>query len=216
VPLSAEQIQGLGVALNEADWHDLTIDAPAASVDVLLTVLARDESGAETVDPRRTLRLSGCARVAASYRAGTWDDAAAPVVPLDVEGLDRLLRRHGGGPVYGWEFVDSPRGDRDFHGWEHRLSLDLVLPGPGGHSLSLFQDLGGVHHLDLRVWFADVSVLDGAGDRLDLDTFIAAGRRWWEAMYAGERSDRAPSIAALQPGPRPRRGLRGLFRRTPG
>ena len=210
MPLSAEQVQGLGVALNEADWHDLTVDAPAATVDALLTVLARDEAGAEVADPRRTLRLRGCARLAASYRAGTWDDPAAPVIPLDVEGLDRLLRRHGGGPVYGWEFVDSARG---FRGWESRLSLDLVMSGPGGHTLSLFQDLGGVHHLDLMVWFAEVSVLDGRGDRLDLDAFIAAGRRWWEAMYAGERSDLAPSITALEPAPA-RRGLRGLFRRT--
>jgi hypothetical protein len=210
LPLTAEQIDGLGVALNEADWHDLTIDEPAAAVDVLLTVLARDETGAEVADPRRTLRLTGCARLAASYRAGRWDDAAAPVIPLDVEGLDRLLRRHGGGPVYGWEFVDSPRGFRD---WERRLSLDLVLGGAGGHTLALFQDLGGVHHLDLMVWFADVSVLDGAGARLDLDAFIADARRWWAAMYAGERSDLAPSITALAPEPRRRRWT--LFRRTP-
>ena len=209
--LSAEQIQGLGVALNEADWHDLTIDEPAASVDVLLTVLARDEAGDEVPDPRRTLRLTGCSRLAASYRAGTWDDPAAPVIALDVEGLDRLLRRHGGGPVYGWEFVDSARSEHGFRGWEHRLSLDLVMPGRGGHSLSLFQDLGGVHHLDLMVWFADVSVLDGAGDRLDLDAFIEGGRRWWEAMYAGERSDRAPSIVPVAPV----RKRRGWFRRTP-
>jgi hypothetical protein len=134
---------------------------------VLLTVLARDEAGAETPDPRRTLRLTGCSRLAASYRAGTWDDSAAPVIPLDV----------------------------------------------GGHHLTLFQDLGGVHHLDLRVWFADVSVVDGAGHEVDLDAFIADGVRWWEAMYADERSDRAPSIVGLAP--EPRRRWRGWFRRTP-
>jgi hypothetical protein len=180
---------------------------------VLLTVLARDEAGAETPDPRRTLRLTGCSRLAASYRAGTWDDSAAPVIPLDVEGLDRLLRRHGGGPVYGWEFVDSPSSERSFRDWERRLSLDLSMTGAGGHHLTLFQDLGGVHHLDLRVWFADVSVVDGAGHELDLDAFIADGVRWWEAMYAGERSDRAPSIVGLAP--EPRRRWRGWFRRTP-
>ncbi len=180
---------------------------------MLLTVLARDEGGAETSDPRRTLRLGGCSRLAASYRAGTWDDPAAPVIPLDLEGLDRLLRRHGGGPVYGWDFVDSPRSERDFRSWAQRLSLDLTMPGPGGHHLTLFQDLGGVHHLDLRVWFSEVSVLDGDGRRLDLDAFIAGGRRWWEAMYAGERSDLAPSIVAAAPEPARRRWT--LFRRTP-
>ena len=58
-----------------------------------------------------------------------------------------------------------------------------------------------MHHLDVRVWFADVSVLDGSGRRLDLDEFIAGGVRWWEAMYAGERSDLAPSIVAAAPEP---------------
>ncbi len=136
------------------------------------------------------------------------------MLPLDLEGLDRLLRRHGGGPVYGWEFVDSPRSEREFRSWERRLSLDLSMSGPGGHHLTLFQDLGGVHHLDVRVWFEDVSVLDGSGRGLDLDVFIAGGVRWWEAMYAGERSDLAPSIvAAASESARRRRWT--LFRRTP-
>ena len=144
---------------------------------MLLTVLARDDDGAETTDPRRTLRLTGVSRLVASYRAGTWDDAAAPVIELDLDGLDRLLRRHGGGPVYGWEFVDT---DRTLRSWQHRLSLDLSMSGAGGHTLTLFQDLGGVHHLDLCVWFAGISVLDGGGRRLDLDAFIAGGVRWWD------------------------------------
>jgi hypothetical protein len=187
------------------------MDPAGAVVDVLLTVLSRDESGSETSDPRRTLRLGGVSRVAASYRAGSWDDPHASVLPLDPEGLARLLSRHGGGPVYGWEFVDVSRGFRE---WEHRLSLDVSLPGAGGHHLTLFQDLGGVLHLDLRVWFADISVLDGRGRRLDLDAFIAGGRRWWDAMYAGERSDLAPSIVATA-AERPSRRWRTWFRRTP-
>ncbi len=57
-----------------------------------------------------------------------------------------------------------------------------------------------MHHLDVRVWFADLSVLDGSGRRLDLDEFIAGGVRWWDAMYAGERSDLAPGIVAAAAG----------------
>ena len=89
------------------------------------------------------------------------------------------------------------------------------MSGRGGHHLTLFQDLGGVHHLDLRVWFTDVSVLDGAGRRLDLDAFIAGGVRWWEAMYAGERSDLAPSIVAAAPEPVAAAAGGTRFRRTP-
>jgi hypothetical protein len=164
-------------------------------VDVLLTVLSRDEGGAETADPRRTLRLSGVSRLVASYRAGSWDDAEAAVLPLDADGLRELLRRNGGTPIYGWEFVDND--DRTWPDWRQRLSLDVALAGTGGHHLTLFQDLQGKAHLDLRAWFTDLSVLDGSGGRLDLDAFIAAGVRWWDAMYAGARSDLAPGIVKL-------------------
>jgi len=166
-------------------------------VDILLTVLSRDETGEETSDPRRTLRLSGVSRLVASYRAGHWDDPEAEVLPLDVDGLRELLRRNGGTPIYGWEFVDND--GRSWPDWRRRLSLDLALAGTGGHHLTLFQDLQGKAHLDFRVWFSDLSVLDGTGGRLDLDGFIAAGVRWWDAMYAGAPSNLAPGIVSGAP-----------------
>ena len=177
-------------------------------------MLAREPSGHETPDPRRTLRLSGVSRVVASCRTGHWDDEDAPVLPLDTDGLRELLRRSGGTPVYGWEFVDA---EGSWATWRQRLSLDLALGGAGGHHLTLFQDLQGKAHLDLRVWFTDLAVLAATG-RLDLDDFIAAGVRWWDAMYAGERSDLAPGIAALRPDePRPPQPhWWDRFRRTPG
>jgi hypothetical protein len=190
----------------------VTVDEPGSSVDVLLTVLSRDDAGAEVDDPRRTLRLTGVSRLVASCRAGRWDDPAAAALPMDVDGLRDLLRRSGGTPIYGWQFVDDH--DRSWPDWRQRLSLDVVLSGTGGHHLTLFQDLQGKAHLDFRVWFTDVSVLDGAGGRLDLDAFIAGGVRWWDAMYAGARSDLAPGIATLAPSaPKPHWWDR--FRRTP-
>ena len=212
MPLTPEQVDGLGIALNEASWHDLSIDQPARSVSALMTVLARDAAGAEALDPRRTLRFTGVSRVVASYRAGPWDDAAAPALPLDADGLHELLRRSGGTPVYGWEFVDAD--DRSWPDWRTRLSLDLTLGGPGGHHVTLFQDLQGKAHLDLRAWFSDLAVLDGNGSGLDLDEFIAGGVRWWDAMYAGERSDLAPGIVGLRPEESKARWW-DRFRRTP-
>ena len=79
----------------------------------------------------------------------------------------------------------------------------------------MFQDIQGKAHLDFRAWFSDLSVLDSAGQRLDLDEFIAGGMRWWDAMYAGERSDLAPGIVAA--GPPAARGDRWgpVWRKTP-
>jgi hypothetical protein len=204
--VTPDQVDGLGVALNEADWHDLTVDGD--TVSALLTVLARDDNGDEVADPRRTLRMSGCARLVASYRPVRQDESLGDPLPLDLAGVRAVLHRSGGAPIYGWEFVDAPVPE-----WlrSQQLSLDQPLGGAGGHDLTLFQDLQGKAHLDLRVWFSDLSVVDGAGRPLDLDGFIAAGVRWWDAMYAGQRSDRAPGIVALAP---PRRRWRDRFRRT--
>jgi hypothetical protein len=174
---------------------------------VLLTVLTRDRHGREPDDPRRTLRLSGLARVVGSLRAGPWDDPSAEVVPLDLAGLREALRRRGGCPIYGWEFVDA---EGAYHGWQDKLSLDWPCAGPGGHHLTLFQVVGDSYHLDLRIWFAGLSVVDGAGAPIALDEFIEDGVRWWDAMYAGERSDLAPSIVALPE----RRRWWHRFRRT--
>jgi hypothetical protein len=203
--VTPDQVDGLGVALNEADWHDLTVDGD--TVSALVTVLARDEDGDEVADPRRTLRMSGCARLVASYRP-VRGEPTSDALPLDLDGVREVLHRSGGTPIYGWEFVDAPDPE-----WlrAQRLSLDRLLGGAGGHDLTLFQDLQGKARLGLRVWFSDLSVLDGAGDPLDLDAFIAAGVRWWDAMYAGRRSDRAPGIVALAPA---RRRWWDRFRRT--
>ena len=170
-------------------------------MDILLTVLSRDETGEETSDPRRTLRLAGCSRLAASYRAGTGKTLRRRCCRSIWRGCDRAAAPERWRPVYGWEFVDSPRSERAFRSWRAAAQPRPSMSGRGGHHLTLFQDLGGVHHLDVRVWFADVSVLDGSGRRLDLDEFIAGGVRWWEAMYAGERSDLAPGIVGAAPEP---------------
>jgi len=103
--VTPDQVDGLGVALNEADWHDLSVDGD--TVSALLTVLARDEDGDEVADPRRTLRLSGCARLAASYGPVLPDRPNGDPLPLDLEGLRGVLHRSGGTPIYGWEFVDA-------------------------------------------------------------------------------------------------------------
>jgi hypothetical protein len=184
------------------------VEPATATAGVLLTVLSRDDEGHEAADPRRTVRLSGLSRIAGSLRTGRWDDPAAEVVALDLVGLRDVLRRRGGCPIYGWEFVDVT-GSIDE--WGHRLSLDWHYDGAGGHHLTLFQAMGETHHLDLRIWFSELSVVDGTGGPIRLDDFIADGARWWDAMYAGDRSDQAPGIVALGPS---RRRWWDRFRRT--
>ena len=140
--LTADQIDGLGVALNEADWHDLTVDEPAASVDVLLTVLSRDETGEETVRPApdpAADRLLAAGGVLPRRHLGRRGGAGAAARPRGA--ATGCCAGTAAARSTGWEFVDSPRSERAFRSWEHRLSLDLAMSGRGGHHLTLFQDL---------------------------------------------------------------------------
>ena len=121
------------------------------------------------------------------------------MLPLDVDGLRELLRRNGGTPIYGWEFVDND--GRSWPDWRRRLSLDLALAGTGGHHLTLFQDLQGKAHLDFRVWFSDLSVLDGVRRstrprRVHRRQECAGGTR----CTPEHRSDLAPGIVSWGPG----------------
>lgn len=96
------------------------------------------------------------------------------------------VREFGGTPIYGWEFVDPP--EKSWAHWRARLSLDDVLSTePAGHVLDLFQEGATVNrHLDLRLWFNDLSVVDRHGREIELEQFVAGGVRWWDALYAGD------------------------------
>jgi hypothetical protein len=89
-------------------------------------------------------------------------------------------------PICGWEFIDPP--EESWTHWCERLSLDHVMsPEPAGHVLDLFQEGATVNwHLDLRLWFDDVSVVDRQGGEIAFAQIVAGGLRWWDALYAGD------------------------------
>lgn len=195
--MTTETAEGIGVALNEASWVTASVDEPAAEVVVGLDVLTLPTVGPMPQDRRRYLRLAGVSRVVASYRHGTWDDPHAGVLPLGPDDLDRVIADFGRLPIYGWEFVD--RGDDGFRRWRRRLSFDVRCGGTGGHTLDLFQENGRV--LDFRVWFDGLSIWDTGGQRLEVEDFIAGGKRWWDALFA--RDSRTAGVGIVPAGPDP-------------
>ena len=183
--LTQDQLDGLGVALNEATLLGLEVDPQRLRAAATLTVLTLPPDGPEPADPRRQFIFYPVGRVAASLRHGRWDDAAAPVEAFSIEQLLSAVQSFGGQPVYGWKFIDRDDG---FSRWSRRLSLDFAGDHTAmEHSITLFQE-GATQNkiLEIRLWFRELEIRDPQGEVILLDDFIAGGVRWWDAMYAGD------------------------------
>lgn len=176
---SKEVTEGLGIALKEATVLGVEVDVPAREVGVTLQVLTFPEDGPPPSDSRVLLALHPVGRVAASLRHGLWNDAAATVEPFPIESLFDVVRSFQGCDIYGWEFFDT--ADDDFNTWAGRLSLDWQSGSDGlAHTLNLFQegaDKGQRRHLDLRLWFDDMTIYTPTKAVAPVEEFITGGRR---------------------------------------
>ena len=171
------------MALNEAAWLDLRVEADERTVGVAIAALTLPEAGPESSDRVRWLRLTGVSRVAASLRPAWWSEPVE-ATHLDLDDLPETVRSFEQLPIYGWEFFD--REEAGWAHWHERLSLDVRFTEmSSAHTLDLFQS-APERTLDLRVWFDELSIQDGSGADIPLPAFIAGGVRWWDALYAGD------------------------------
>src|SRR5262249_42546147 len=133
-------------------------------------------------------------------RKGRWDDASAPVVPFPLGDLLGVVESFGGQPIYGWEFFDLHKNG--LGQWTDRLSLDWRSGNNGlSRSISLFQASATApeRHLDFCVWFDDLEVRTRGGEPIPLEEFAAGGRRWWDALYAGDQRTAGHGIVPAGP-----------------
>jgi hypothetical protein len=106
-----------------------------------------------------------------------------------------VVQSFKGLPIYGWEFIDTHK--KELEEWGDRLSLDWTSGSDGvSHSITVFQDPED-RILDLCVWFDDLVIRNPAGSTIPLDTFVAAGKRWWDALYAGDERTKGHGIFPL-------------------
>jgi len=196
--IDEDKRSGLNVALNESALLSVQVDSSQWTAIVWLSALTLDDHGDQPKDATFGLLLTGVTRVAASLRDGRWDDEAAAVRELRLDQLDESIREFGGTPIYGWEFIDPP--EASWAHWRERLSLDALFSDiPAHHVVELFQEGATVdRHLDLRIWFTDLEIRDRAGQGIPVDAFIAGGVRWWDALYAGDRTTDGHGIVALR------------------
>lgn len=191
--VTAEQLRGLDVVLNEAVLIDARLEPERQRLALTFYVELVPSAGDR--DPRELyleLTLARVTRVAALFRHATgWHDAAAPAEPLAPADLRRVVRSmHHHDALYGRRFFDVPDED-GLVDWSGPLSLDLRLgePARDGHDLTLWsEDLlaaaGSERRplLDLRVWFGDLALRDRHGRRVEIDAAIAAARRYWDLV----------------------------------
>lgn len=162
---------------------------------LLMEVLTLPEIGPEPEDRRRIWRLTEVGRVSASLRLGLWNDDAAAVELFTLDEFGDVVQRFGGQPIYGWEFFDP--SSTSLERWKDRVSLDETFAGGStDHVLSIFQEslAGPPRHLDVQVWFGGLSVYDYQRQPSDLGEVAAGGRRWWDALYAGDPRTRGHGI----------------------
>ena len=182
--LSQEQIHGLGVALNEASLLGLEVSGERRLAAATFAVLTLPQTGPPPQDARVQFQFHGVGRLAASLRNGRWDDAKAPVETFPLERLLEVVQSFRGLPIYGWEFFDVH--DKAFSKWADRLSLDFRCSfGASEHSIMLFQD-GGDRILDICIWFDELTIHHPCGSIINIEDFIAGGKRWWDGLYAGD------------------------------
>ena len=76
-----------------------------------------------------------------------------------------------------------------------KLSLAWQSPPDGlSHTLDLFQEWPGApdeewsghRYLEIVTWFDELTILRPDYTVQPVEEFIAGGKRWWEAMYAGD------------------------------
>jgi len=195
-------LSGLDVALNEAEWHNARVRSDVSEAMLDFRVLALPEVGPEPDAEGRVLRLRliQVGRVAASLRSGLWNDEEAAVEPFDLEDLNDVVHSFGAQPIYGWRFFDPP--DEDWLHWRNRLSLDVrVSEASDLHVIDLFQESGAgpLRHLDLRIWFADLAGYDFDNNPVSLSEAAESGKRWWDALYAGDERVQGHGIVPGKP-----------------
>lgn len=199
--LTREQLNGLGIALNEATLLGAEVDAGRFLCGLTMSVLTLPETGPAPEETRLQILLSPVGRVCASLRHGRWDNPNAPIERFELKELLPKVQSFGGMAVYGWEFLDVE--ESRFSEWSNRLSLDWQGDNSAvAHNLMLFQENSHPERvLDLRIWFNDIAFRKPSGEEVSLDEVIAGGKRWWDGLYAGDPRTSASGIFPLKSSP---------------
>lgn len=174
---------GIDLAINESTLNSVRIGSN--EVEVGLGCISMNENGEFPDDNRFKFIFHDFGRIALSFRRGLWDDESALIEKIDPSEIASKLNGLILDSMYGWEFIDLK--ENQFTSWSDKKSLDKVNKQNWSdmHTIDLFAEQDGAEPvtIDLRIWFADIQILDWNNSELSLDEFIQNGQRGWEQLY---------------------------------
>lgn len=180
--ITKDIIEGLNVALNEAQIFGIEFDKENEYIAVTFSPISIDQNGEVPTDNRVQFVFKPIGKFFASYRLGNWDDNNAEVLTFEPEEIFDKIKEFEFLAIYGWEFIDN--GNKRFDQWKNKLSFDYESKIGRGlkHTIDLFQE-GNGKHIDLRIWFDEIDVYDSNFKIISLQDFIENGKRGWGAVY---------------------------------
>lgn len=183
--LTAEQRDGLNLAINEAALLGFEVDPARRLAGGTFRILTLPETGSMPDDRRVQILFSPVGRVAASLRHGRWDDASADAVPVTLGDVQEVVQSFETRDVSGRRFFDAH--EDALERWGDRVSLDWRSGDDGlAHSLTLVLHGAEDRTFEICVWFDTLQVRSPEGAPIALDAFVAGARRWWRGLQSGD------------------------------
>lgn len=172
----------IGIALNEAKLLGLEFDSSARAINCTFSVLSLDEEYNAPLDNRVIVLLKPIGRISVSLRKGAWDAYTDDPIHFELEQLLQVVQSFGGQPIYGWDFINTDSDD--YEKWKNLLSCSYESSEPNGftNTIILFQEYYEERHLDIKIWFDDLIILDPSFKKIELSQFISNGERVWNAI----------------------------------
>lgn len=190
-----DDTEGLNIALNEATLLGLEHDPSRWAANGTFAVLSLPESGEVPTDRRIQVLFVNVGRVAATLTEPDQPGA----VPVQLEQLLDVVQSFGGRAIYG-EFFDIKDNPLQPSGAGKSLDIEFE-DGSRAHSINLFQDDGqeGGRRIDICIWFEGLALLTPDGNEVDLEEFVAGGRRWWDAFHKHDPRTQGHNLFSMAP-----------------
>ena len=176
-----QQLEGINLAIDEAQLLDLEIDLLLKSARTTLQVFCISENGQVPIDRKVAVHLKSISRISASLRHYDKNDKYLKTEKFDINDFEKIVKSFGGASVYGSNFIRP--GNESLPSWAENVSLELSLgDDEGDYMIDLFQ-WDNSRKLDFRIWFNELKITKASNEQeISINEFIAGGKRWWEAF----------------------------------